>query len=255
VVFSGMTMASVAGVPLASWLAATLGWRAMFGVTAVLGLLAAGATWRLVRATPAGAQVRWADFGRLLAAPDVLAAQAVMVLAMTALFCTYTLITPILGSRFHASAASISIALGIYGVAGLLGNRAARHAAARWSAERSILTALAVLCIAFLGVRLLPPGMRGAIGLVMLLMAFWAVAIDLFLPAQQRRMIELRPQASGLVLALNSSTLFVGMALGSFAGGLLSRTGGLDIVPLASCALAGAAALALHASNKVGARA
>ena len=247
VVFSGMTMASVAGMPLASWLAANLGWRVMFGVTAVLGLAAAIAVWRFVGKTPAGAPVCWIDFGRLLVARDVLAAQAVMVLAMTALFCTYTLITPILASRFHASAGAISVALGVYGVAGLLGNRAARHAAARWSAERSILTALAVLGLAFLGVRLLPASLPGALWLVMALMAAWAVAIDLFLPAQQRRMVEMRSQAPSLVLAINSSTLFVGMAAGSFVGGKLAVLAGLDAVTLASCLLALSAALLLLA--------
>jgi DHA1 family inner membrane transport protein len=41
VVFLGMTMASVVGVPMASWCAATLGWRAMFGAIALLAVLAA----------------------------------------------------------------------------------------------------------------------------------------------------------------------------------------------------------------------
>jgi predicted MFS family arabinose efflux permease len=241
VVFAGMTMASVAGVPLASWIAAAAGWRPMFGAVAVLGMGAAFAVSRLVPDAGAAARVTWGGLAALLRAPEVARALGVMLLAMTALFCTYTMITPILGSRFHAGPAAITLALGVYGMAGLLGNQAARAAARAWPAGRSVLTALAVLGLAFLALRLIPP-LRP---LVLLTMVGWAVAVDLFMPAQQRRMVELRPQLQGMVLALNSSVLFVGMAAGSAGGAWLARHAGLEAVPLASAALAGAAALLL----------
>jgi DHA1 family inner membrane transport protein len=241
VVFVGMTMASVAGVPLASWVAASAGWRAMFGATALLAIVAAAAVRTRVPPAAPGPRIGWRDFFVLVTAPDVVRALGVMVLAMTALFCTYTMITPILATRFHAGPAAIALALGIYGLAGLLGNHAARAAARAWSAERSLRTALAAMAGAFLLLRVVPP----VAALALPVMVCWAVALDLFLPAQQRRMVELRPALQGLVLALNSSALFVGMAAGSFTGGWLASHAGLDAVPLASSVLAAAGAVLL----------
>lgn len=245
VVFVGMTMASVAGVPLASWIAASAGWRTMFGAAALLAVLAAAAVRTRVPPQAAGPRIGWRDFFALATAPDIVRALGVMALAMTALFCTYTLITPILANRFHAGPAAIAVALGVYGLAGLLGNHAARAAARAWTAERSLRTALATMAAAFLLLRLIPP----VTALALPVMACWAVALDLFLPAQQRRMVELRPALQGLVLALNSSALFVGMAAGSFAGGRIAAHAGLDAAPLASSALAGLGALLLAAGG------
>jgi DHA1 family inner membrane transport protein len=60
----------------------------------------------------------------------------------------------------------------------------------------------------------------------------------LLIIGQQRRLIKLSPEHSDVVLALNNSCIYVGIAVGSSLGGLIVAQGfGLDRIPLASCGL------------------
>jgi DHA1 family inner membrane transport protein len=87
------------------------------------------------------------------------------------------------------------------------------------------------------------------------LLIAWAMASDVFMPSQQRRMIELAPGARGLALALNSSAIYVGMAAGSFTAGALTPALGLVSLPLASAGFLACACGALVLSNRASARA
>ena len=84
--------------------------------------------------------------------------------------------------------------------------------------------------LVFVGLLSVPGWFSVAIGLL----TVWALANDVFMPSQQRRMVELAPQARGLVLALNASAIYVGMVAGSFASGSLYPIFGLTALPLAS---------------------
>lgn len=230
VVFSGMTIASVAGVPLAAWLGATVGWRPMFALigigTAVLALLVA----RTVRDRSGGRRVRPADLFEALRHPATGFGVAVMVLEMAGMFATYTMIAPMLADRFGAGPAAVSAALSVIGIAGVLGNVAARRIARLWPADRAIAVSLVGLAVVF-GLLAVIPGIYLA---AVTLLVFWALASDVFMPSQQRRMVELAPEMRGLLLALNSSAIYVGMSLGSFAAGTLHPLYGLGVLPVAS---------------------
>jgi len=67
-------------------------------------------------------------------------------------------------------------------------------------------------------------------------------------------MVELAPAARGLVLALNSSAIYVGMAAGSFAAGALYPVFGLSSLPLASIGFVAAAFAALALSSRSAAK-
>jgi len=241
IVFLGMTMASVVGVPLASWCAATLGWRAMFGLIALLALLAAILVAILIDDASHGQAVQVRHIVDVFAHRPTAGSLAVTVLGLASLFTTYTMITPILRDRFHAGAPSISLALFIYGLAGVAGNRVAQYLALHWSSMRSVKLALALLVTGFATLFLAP----GWLAMALLALLPWAVAVDVLLPAQQRRIVELRPDMRGLVLALNSSALFVGIAVGGALAGGVSTRWGLDALPLASIGLSALAWVAL----------
>ena len=76
------------------------------------------------------------------------------------------------------------------------------------------------------------------------LLVAWAIANDVFMPSQQRRLAELAPEARGLVLALNASALYLGMAGGSLLAGAVSVRAGFALPPLVSAGLASASLLA-----------
>jgi DHA1 family inner membrane transport protein len=230
IVFSGMTISSVVGVPLSAWLGQTVGWRPMFAIIGLLTVAAAILVAIYVRDRGAGQRVSPAALAAVLQRPATAAGIAVMVLEMAGLFCTYTMIAPILHDRFGASPEATSFALMTLGVAGIAGNFVARKIAGIWTADRAIAVALSGLTIVFAALYAAPAYFPAAIALIIV----WALASDLFMPSQQRRMVELAPGVRGLVLALNSSAIYVGMAAGSFVAGGLYPLFGLSALPLAS---------------------
>ncbi|CDG84288.1 MFS transporter [Janthinobacterium agaricidamnosum] len=233
IVFTGMTVASVVGVPLSSWIAHALGWRWMFGLIALLSVLSGVLLAALLKDRSPGRQVRLRDLLAVLRRRDLSSALAVMVLGLGGLFTSYTMITPILHDKFGAGPHMVSVALLVYGLAGIAGNQVARRLAMLWSAERSLTMSLLMMSVAFVVLAVTP----GWLAVALATLVLWALAVDIFLPAQQRRMVELAPEWRGLVLALNSSCLFIGMALGSSSAGKIAPRWGLDSLPLVSIGL------------------
>ena len=230
VVFSGMTIASVVGVPLSAWLGSTIGWRPTFMLVGGATIVVAVLVGIFISDRQPGQHVGLGQLGDVLARPATAAGIAVMVFEMAGVFCCYTMIAPILQDRFGASSAAVSAALMVFGLAGIVGNVLARKISSIWSANRAIGVALLGLVLVFVGLLSVPGWFSVAIGLL----TVWALANDVFMPSQQRRMVELAPQARGLVLALNASAIYVGMAAGSFASGSLYPIFGLTALPLAS---------------------
>lgn len=246
VVFSGMTIATVVGVPLSTWLGSALGWRPTFLLVGAATLVIAGLVARFVADNGGGAAVNLGKLVEVLLRPATAAGIAVMVLEMAGLFGTYTMIAPLLGQRFGAGVEAVSVVLMIYGAAGILGNFAARRIAKLWSADRAVTVALVGLMAVFGALYVVP----GWLLLAVLLLIGWAMASDIFMPSQQRRMVELAPEVRGLVLALNSSAIYVGMAIGSFAAGSLTPLLGIAGLPLVSLGFVALSLLALQLSRR-----
>lgn len=249
VVFSGMTMASVVGVPLSAWLGAAFGWRPTFALIGVATLAVAVLIGLFVSDRTPGQRVGLSQLINVLARPATGAGVAVMALQMAGQFATYTMIAPILHDRFGAAPAAVSAALMIFGLAGVLGNMLARRTAQIWSADRAVASALGALLLVFATLFVAPGWLPGAVGL----MVVWALANDVFMPSQQRRMVELAPAVRGLALALNSSAIYVGIASGSFAAGSLYPVFGLNALPLASVGFIATSLCALSLSRRAAA--
>lgn len=245
-VFLGMTLASVVSTPLASWVALHLGWRGMFGGVAGLNLAAALAVASVIADRSAGQPLALRELFALLRRPGMAASVAVMLLQMSGLFASFTMIVPLLGERFAMPPAWMSSALMVFGLAGIVGNTLARRLADRWSADRSVAVALAALLAVFAAIFLAPHAVVAAFAVLIV----WALANDLFMPAQQRRLVELAPDARGLVLALNASALYVGMSAGAFVAGQVATRVGLPWLPFASAALIATALGALALSRR-----
>jgi DHA1 family inner membrane transport protein len=232
-VFLGMTLSSVISVPASAWLAVHAGWREMLGAVALLDAAVALAVLLGVPAGEPGQRLALRDLLGLLRRPALPAAVAVMLLQMSGLFATYTMVVPLLRERFAMPGAAVSAALAVFGLAGVGGNVVARWVSTRWSAERALAASLGLLVLLFAAMGLAP----ASAPLAFVLLAVWAVANDVFMPSQQRRLVELAPQARGLVLALNASALYVGMSSGAFVAGQVYAAHGVGALPWASMAL------------------
>ncbi len=215
VVFGGMTLASVLGLPLTSWLGALLGWRYMFGGLALLSLITALTIALLVSDRRAAPSISLASFGQVFRQRAAAWSVAMSVCHMAAQFSLFALVAPFLQERFGVTPGLLALALLVGGLSGVAGNLLAGRLGDRLGAARSLqLSVIGMACAA--SAMLLLPGLPW---LGIAAYGFWSMSGMSFYAPQQSRLIGLAPDLRNLLLALNASGLYVGMSLGAAAGG------------------------------------
>jgi predicted MFS family arabinose efflux permease len=223
--FSGLTLAMVIGVPLGSLIGNSVGWRLPFYAVAGLAVIAwvATAIWVPRLAVPeAGKTVT--QLAALLR-PEILAMMAITVTGFGASFAAFTFITPILTDISGFSSQTASLLLIIFGIATLIGNQLGGKLTVTrgWtSALRRMLLLLAVTLI-LLAVALpwrLP---------VMVLLFLWGLLAFGMSPAFQAGMLSTAerwtPKAVDFASALNIAAFNLGITLGETRAVLSWRRG------------------------------
>ncbi len=214
VVFGGMTLASVLGLPLTAWLGALWGWRTMFSALAVLAVVVALLVAVLVTDRRAAPGTTLASFGQVFRQRAAAWAVAMSVCHMSAQFALFALVAPYLQQRYGLPPAQLSLALLVGGLSGVAGNLLAGRLGDRLGAARSLQwSVLGMGCAS--GALLLLPGLPW---LGIAAYAAWSLAGMGFYAPQQKRLIGLAPDLRNLLLAINASALYVGMSLGAAAG-------------------------------------
>jgi len=183
--FTGLTVATIGGVPLATWAGEILGWRSAFAGIAVIGAVAMLA---LRLALPSLAVSGGGDMRvelRVLARGPVLAALALTVVGASAMFTVFTYIVPILREQTHAATGFVTAMLMLYGIGLTIGNALGGRFADR-SIDRTLVasfTVLAVVLVAFAGVMRWP--VPTAIAILV-----WGVASFAIVPPLQMRVMQ-----------------------------------------------------------------
>ncbi|MBV7378251.1 MFS transporter [Maritimibacter dapengensis] len=240
IVFGGMTIASAVVAPVATWMGAHLGWRPTFAVFGLTVIGFAVLTQLRVPETGPGERLNGRVLIETILRPVNLTGILVPVVTLAGLFATFTMITLYYFEHIGATAEETSVAMLLYGAAGVAGNYIARYVTRIWPAERTMTTAILVIATALVALYLMPPLLVPATIAVIV----WSSMLALFFPAQQQRMIAQEPHRAGLILALNTSSLYVGMSAGSFVAGRVDAALGLAPLPLVSALiLAGALAM------------
>ena len=214
VVFGGMTLASVLGLPLTAWLGALLGWRWMFGGLGLLGLLTALTIALLVGDRRAAPATSLASFGRVFRQRAAAWSVVMSVCHMAAQFSLFALVAPFLQERFGVSPGALSLALLVGGMSGVAGNLLAGRLGDRLGAPLSLRLSVIGMACGSTALLLLP----GLPAWGMVAYGFWSMSGMSFYAPQQKRLIGLAPDLRNLLLAINASALYVGMSLGAAAG-------------------------------------
>lgn len=236
--FMGLTVAIVTGVPLGTFIGQSFGWRATFWGVAGLGVIAFAAVAALLpsnlsKAPPARLidQVRVLGSGRLL-----------LVFAMTALgyggtFVAFTYLASILEKISGFASSSVSLILVLYGAAIAVGNLAGGRIADRNPVKALIgLFALQAAVLAIFTFTAVSP--------VWTLVTLGALGFLSFanVPGLQLYVVQLakihRPAAVDVASALNIAAFNLGIALGAWIGGLVVASPfGLGMTPLVGAVL------------------
>jgi DHA1 family inner membrane transport protein len=244
-VFSGMTLATVLGVPVCAWLGGVLGWRAVFLIVAAVALAAAMAIFVLVADRARGTRPNLVALLQVVARRRSGLSVATTLLQMASQFATYALIAPYLTDRTGATAAWVVAALFAFGVGGILGNLLAGRLADRIGADRTVGWSLGGVAASYALLIIAPASIWAALPLLVL----WAVMGILFQAPQQKRLVQIDPGARSLLLASNASALYLGMSAGSLLAGVAHLAWGAGAMPVVSLLLVGAAALTFAQSR------
>ena len=240
IMFMGLTIANIGGVPAATWIGQQIGWRMAFAGTAALGVIAIIALWIALPKGEPGQPVNVRRELRVLARPEVVVSILITMLGFSGTFALYTYVAPLLEDMAGASGSFVTLALALIGIGFTIGNWLGGKLA-DWSLDGATRLILAVLAVVML---LLPLAMRSHTGAALGLLVWGAAAFGI-VPPVQMRVMQSAAQAPGLASSVNVGAFNLGNALGAVLGGAVLSLGlGYAAVPLVGAALA-ASALAL----------
>lgn len=240
VIFSGIAVASVLGVPAGTLLGELAGWRWGFAALAGLALAVSALLVTVLPRLPAQEGVRLGAFPGLLRIGRLRAGLLAVTLLVTGHFAAYTYVRPVLERVPGIGAGLISGLLLAYGTAGIVGTFAGGAVAAR--DPRRALSAIS----AGLGavVLLMVPAGASPVASVALLVA-WGLAYGGVSVSAQNWVMAAAPHAREAASALFAGVFNVAIALGAFAGGRVADSRGAGAVLWLGGGLAGLALLAV----------
>jgi predicted MFS family arabinose efflux permease len=220
-VFLGWSISSVLGMPASAWVGEVFGWRWAYAGVAVLAGIGALAVWRAMPDGVRPAALSRANWVSALTHPGLMAVVMVTALSSAGQFTLFAYFAPYYKQVLGATPAQISLLLLWFGVVGVVGNvLVARHIDRLGSAHTVALTLgcmAASLAAWSLGVDL--PSMA-------VVLAPWALGCFSSNSAQQARLGLAAPALASALIALNSSAMYLGQALGAASGGaVVARQG------------------------------
>ena len=222
IVFMGISLSYVIGLPLGVWLGYGYGWRApLWALAALVAVVAvAVAVWVPAQTSSPGASFK--GLSNVARRPDVVAVLALTLCYFTAIFMVFSYIGPVLQALVPMSSGRLSLTLMLFGLAGMAGTLLGGAANDRFGPRRTLFTLLSVLGCSML----LLPFTAGHWGPMVAVLLVWATAGFGMIAPQQARLATLVPSQAPMLLSLNSSMLFLGTALGAaIAGALASQLG------------------------------
>lgn len=226
-VMLGLTIATVLGVPFATWLGQHLGWRSGFmfaaGIGAVTILALVLALPKIAMASSASMQTELAGLKNC----QMWLTLGIAAIGFGGLFSVYTFISPLLTHYTQVSIRYVPVALAVWGLGMLSGGLAGG-----WLADRNMKKALYSIVFSMIAAFSIAPFM---------LQNFYSALLALFLmgatgmalgPALQTRLMDVAGQAQTLAASLNHSAFNIANAQGAWLGSLVISAGYGWIAPI-----------------------
>lgn len=243
VMFTGLTIATLLGVPAGAWLGLQFGWRASFWAIALIGVVAMLVLARFVPADKGANEVAPLQQElAVLADPQVLLGLAMTVLGFGGVFAVFTYIQPILVEITGFSQEAVSPILLLFGVGLIVGNMLGGKLADR-NLPFALVATTAGLAVVLLA---MTPALRHPVAVSIFVGLLGAAAFATVAPLQMRLLDKAGEAGRNLASSLNIAAFNLGNAFGAWLGGVTIDHGpGLGaltwvaaFVPLASLLLA-----------------
>ncbi|MCG7553609.1 MULTISPECIES: MFS transporter [unclassified Pseudoalteromonas] len=250
IMFTGLTVALVTGVPLGTWIGQQFGWRATFLVVSALGVIALlGSALLIPKNLKQSASANLSEQAKVLLQPRLLLVYLMTILGYGGTFTAFTYLAPILQQEAGFNAATVSIIMLVYGVSVAVGNIYGGKLADK-KGPISALTIIFALLSVILAV--LTFTMQSKIGVVITVLVWGAFAFG-NVPGLQVYVVQLAekfsPKTVDVASGLNIAAFNVGIALGSVLGGQIVENMSLQDTAWVGALISAAALLATRFSG------
>ena len=230
--FTGLTVALVTGVPLGTFIGQHFGWQATFLAVSLLGVIAVIGSAILVPSDIAGSKpAPLLTQLAVLKKPRLLLVYAITTLGYGGSFIAFTYLAPILQQVSGFAASTVSLVMLVYGVSVAAGNIWGGKLADRLGPVRALQIVFALLALVLLVLTFTAPSKP----LVLITVLAWGAVAFGNVPGLQvyvvRRAERDAPQAVDVASGLNIAAFNVGIALGAWGGGLIVAHLGLMATP------------------------
>ncbi|MGE5453340.1 MAG: MFS transporter [Acidobacteriota bacterium] len=213
-IFMGWSVASVIGMPMAAWVGERMGWRVAMWLVAAGSLVAA--IW-LGRVIPAGIRtpsLPWRAWKRVLKSPLMMAVVMVTACQSAGQYTVLAYAAPYFKNGFGASPEQISLMFGYFGSLALTGNLLLNHFIDRIGSARAVTTTLALMLLSMA----MWPWATSLPWLAVVIFP-WSISGFATNSGQQARLGGLSPRLAPALMALNTSGIYLGHAIGATGGG------------------------------------
>jgi DHA1 family inner membrane transport protein len=220
-VFLGWSLAIAGGLPLITFISAYAGWRAAFWAGAVVSIVPLAL---LIVALPRnllGPPLSLESFGTLARNRKIVLLLLITILQTSGQFTVFVYLAPLMQALTGASHEIIGLMFAIYGVSGFFGNVVATRIVGRFGGW--VCSAIFLGCT-LLGMSLWTLG-AGFLPVMGVGIAIWGTGFAAVNSMQQARLVQAAPELSSASVALNTSGLYTGQAIGSGIGGLMYGLG------------------------------
>jgi DHA1 family inner membrane transport protein len=235
IMFTGLTVATLLGVPAGAWLGLHFGWRATFWAVAAIGVLATAIIALFVPkegGDRGGIAIR--EEVKVLARPQVLLGLAATVLGYAGVFAVFTYIQPMLTRISGFSENAVSPILLVFGVGMIVGNLVGGKLADR----RLLPTLVGSLALLALVLGTMTFALHNAIAAVLFTGLLGAAAFATVAPLQLRVLQQAQGAGESLASSFNIAAFNLGNAIGAWLGAaVIERGPGLAAIPGAAALL------------------
>lgn len=224
----GYSISLVLGVPIGRMIASAYDWKMIFWGIGFFTLLGIFAIARVIPVMEGETQIPVGKQLALLKNPKVAFALSISFFVFVGYSVVNTYLIPFLTFTLSKSGGGISVILFALGIASLFGSKLGGFLADRIGTTRTLIGSIVgqFLSLALVSVF---SGFGVAVVIIPLLM-IWTIATWTFGPTQNFNLLSIAPEASGIMLSLNSTFVQLGFAAGAGIGGI--ALGGSSILAI-----------------------
>jgi len=213
--FAGLTLANVLGVPFGTAIGEAMGWRNTFWAVVVIGFAAAAALYAWLPRDIPVPKVNFLREAASIGSTQVLLAMAISVLASASLFSVFTYIAPMMQDVTRLSGHAITVMLLIFGVGLTIGN----FVGGRLGDWKLMPSVIGIFLLLIPTLALLSLTSHAMLPAAVTLFVWGALVFALVSPLQMRVVTE-ASAAPNLASTVNQGAFNFGNAIGAWIGGV-----------------------------------